>query len=108
MTQYVKIIIGIKAGENLHYNQPPFAGQEGKMDTLKDIQDHPNMNWNWFSVSGNPNLTWEFILDNPTLHWKWGDVCGPCISNNTMKEGKKHWINDKRLKIIKALQIPMP
>jgi len=74
--------------------------------TLKDIQDHPNIKWNWFSVSGNPNLTWEFILDNPTLHWKWGDDGnGPCISNNKMKNGKETWINNRRLQIIKTLQI---
>ena len=54
----------------------------------------------WFSWC--TNLTWEIIQNNPSshkfLHWGY-------VSRNTMKRGKQTWINNKRLKIIKAFQI---
>ena len=58
------------------------------------------MPWNWFMVSHNPNITWEFIQNNPDKEWDWG-----AISNNDMRLWKKEWISQRRLEHIKALQI---
>ena len=56
------------------------------------------INWNW--ISSNPNITWDIITNNPDKPWNWN-----AISKNTMEQGKKQWINDYRLRIIKASQI---
>ena len=90
----------------------------------KFICDHPDKDWDWFSISSNPNITWDIIQNNPDKNWDWyyisenpnitweiiqnnldKDWNWNCISRNTMEKGKEKWINDKRLQIIKALQI---
>ena len=76
------------------------------------IQNNPDKPWDWEWVSENPNITWEIIQNNPDKPWlnmrdKW--YVRSCwrrfISGNTMEKGKEKWINDKRLHIIKVLQI---
>ena len=68
--------------------------------TWEIIQNHPDKNWDWEWISENPNITWEIIQNNPDKKWNW-----ELISENTMKKGKQKWIEDKRIQIIKALQI---
>ena len=68
--------------------------------TCEIIQNNPDKHWHWKWISKNPNITCEIIQNNPDKDWWWG-----YISLNTMEKGKEKWINDKRLRIIKALQI---
>ena len=45
-------------------------------------------------------ITWDIIKNNPDKPWNWDS-----IPRNTMEKGRDKWINDYRLRIIKALQI---
>ena len=59
-------------------------------------------------LSENPNITWEIIQNNPDIEWNWTVERHEYyngISSNKMEKGKQKWIEDKRLQIIKALQI---
>ena len=38
------------------------------------IKEHPDKPWNWKSMSGNPNITWEIIQQNPDKEWDWRDI----------------------------------
>jgi len=29
------------------------------------LQLYPDKDWNWYGLSGNPNITWEIICSNP-------------------------------------------
>ena len=64
------------------------------------IQNNQDKFWNWHYMSKYPNITWDIIQNNPDKPWNWS-----WISLNPMVRGKAKWINDKRLQIIKALQI---
>ena len=68
--------------------------------TWEIIQNNPDKNWNWYEISCNPNITWEIIQNNPDKDWDW-----EWLSGNTMEKGRLVWINNKRIQIIKALQI---
>ena len=43
---------------------------------------------------------WKFIEDNLDKPWDW-----QTLSRNSMEIGKERWINQRRLRYIKALQI---
>ena len=68
--------------------------------TWEIIQDNPDKDWGWYGISQNPNITGDTVQNNPDKDW----LC-KSISGNTMAKGKAKWINNKRLRIIKALQI---
>ena len=68
--------------------------------TWEIIQNNPDKPWVWEAISYNKNLTWEIIQNNLDNDWNW-DI----ILDNNMKNGKETWINNLRLKTIKALQI---
>ena len=68
--------------------------------TWETIQNNPRTHWNWDILSLHPHITWETIQNNLDKEWNWEQV-----SCNTMKIGKDCWINDLRLRLIKALQI---
>ena len=68
--------------------------------TLEIIQQNPNKPWKWHLLSNNPNITLEMIQANLDKPWDWYD-----ISYNKKGLGKEKWINQRRLKYIKALQI---
>ena len=36
---------------------------------MNDIQNNPDLPWNWAWVSENPNLTMKFIIDNLDKDW---------------------------------------
>ena len=46
------------------------------------------------------NITPDIINNNLDKPWEWNKIL-----LNTMKKGKEKWINEERIKIIKALQI---
>ena len=35
---------------------------------IEHFKDKP---WNWWSLSMNPNITWEIVLANPNKPWDW-------------------------------------
>ena len=88
------------------------------------IESNPNMPWNWHWVSQNQNVTCDMIESNLNKPWSWimlslnkninFDFINKhskrywdyhFISSNNMEKGKKIWIDNLRIKIIKALQI---
>ena len=64
------------------------------------IKANPDKNWKWSYVSKNPNITWEIIKDNPSKFDN--DWCWQHFGANKMSKGKKIFIEDLRLKIIKS------
>lgn len=40
-------------------------------DLIKLLEAFPNKNWEWFSLSSNPNITWEYIRQNLNKKWNW-------------------------------------
>ena len=57
---------------------------------FKFIQDNPIQNWNWYSISRNPNITMKNIKDNPEKPWDWN-----IISSNLFTKEKEKFINRK-------------
>lgn len=39
--------------------------------TWEFINNHIEYRWSWEGISENPNITWEIILENPKLPWVW-------------------------------------
>ena len=33
--------------------------------------ENPDIPWSWYSISQNPNITWDIIRDNPDKDWNW-------------------------------------
>lgn len=38
------------------------------------IKLYPDKPWNWYSISQNPNITWEIIQQNPDKPWNWSSI----------------------------------
>ena len=75
------------------------------------ILRNPNLTWETITnnldkfreiihIMSYPNITLEIIEENIDKDWDWTGIC-----SNKMKVAKKEWINLRRLKHIKALQI---
>ena len=73
---------------------------EWSLRWIQFILDTPDKDWDWESISRNPNITWDIIRDNQDKPWNWS-----ALSKNSMSKSKKEWINQRRLRHIKALQI---
>ena len=39
--------------------------------TLEIVQQNPDQPWEWTGLSMNPNITWEFIQQNLDKPWDW-------------------------------------
>ena len=59
----------------------------------KLIQLYPDKDWDWRSISCNPNITWEIIQDNPDKYWSWFGISGnPNITWEIIKNNPdKNW-----------------
>lgn len=83
-----------------------------------------NINLDWFKISSNDNITWEIITSNIDKPWRWDGIsqnininweivqnnknlewCWPSLLNNPMTIGKYNWMNELRIKTIKANKI---
>lgn len=42
----------------------------------KLLELYPDKPWNWYDVSKNPNITWEYIMNNPDKLWNWYGISG--------------------------------
>ncbi len=40
------------------------------------IKKNPNIRWDWAGLSANPNITWDIITNNPDKPWHWDDMAG--------------------------------
>ena len=50
------------------------------------LQRFPDRPWNWWFLSANPNITWEFIQANPDKHWSsYGISLNPNITWEIIK-----------------------
>ena len=36
------------------------------------MRDNPHIEWSYYALSQNPNITWEIVRDNPHLGWNFG------------------------------------
>ena len=70
--------------------------------SINFINKYANKDWGCVYLSYNPNLSFDDIINNNNSNYYWNL---DNISNNSMKFSKIRWINNYRLKIIKALQI---
>ena len=50
------------------------------------VKNNPDKPWNWYALSGNPNITWDIVRDNPDKPWEWD-----ALSRNEMVYQKKCW-----------------
>jgi len=41
---------------------------------MEMILAHPNLPWNWYWVSRNPNLTMDAVGAHPNKPWDWDEV----------------------------------
>src|SRR5438477_12877 len=41
---------------------------------LSLLKLYPNKPWNWFGLSGNPNITMKHVKANPDKSWDWGEL----------------------------------
>jgi hypothetical protein len=39
--------------------------------TWEDIENHPELPWNWKYISQNPTITLDFVLKNHNKRWDW-------------------------------------
>jgi len=48
-------------------------------DWILSILNDPTFerHWNWYSLSKNPQVTWDIVQANPDKQWDWG-----CLSRN--------------------------
>ena len=46
--------------------------------TMKDVLNHPEIQWNISHLSINPSITFWDVLNHPELDWYWG-----CLSSET-------------------------
>lgn len=51
--------------------------------TLKDVLDNPNLPWDFKMLSRNPNITMKFVMDNLDENWDWNS-----LSENKFKYDK--------------------
>ena len=102
-------IDNISLNPNITWNQvinhPEFQWNYSNLSmhpniTFNIIQKNTHVDWNWDKVSQNPNIHWDHVHSNPDLRWNYEKLLF-----NHMTKGKIHWIQTKRLRIIKALQI---
>lgn len=49
---------------------------------MQDVSNHPNLQWDWQQISGNPNLTLDFVLNNLDNNWAWWLVLRTVSLNN--------------------------
>ena len=64
------------------------------------IQANPDKAWNWYLLSENPNISWDIVEANLDKPWDWDN-----LSETSMTKYKNGWINERRLKHIKAFLI---
>lgn len=70
-----------------------------KMNTLlKLLHKFPNKDWDWISISKNPNITEEFVLSHLELPWRWehlhSKISIKIIQNNPELQWDYSWINN--------------
>ena len=67
---------------------------------FKFMLDNSDKPWCWWSISSNPNITWEIIIDNPDKPWNWD-----YISENLFTTEKETFINRKYREYMAAYKI---
>ena len=68
---------------------------------LQEVIDRAaDLPWDWKGLSRNRGVTWEDVVANPEFAW---DI--ERLLKNTMSVAKQRWIQQERVRWIKALQI---
>ena len=50
--------------------------------TMEDIDNNIDLPWDWGGISGNPNLTLEFIKKYHNKPWNYPMICGNLFKHN--------------------------
>ena len=53
--------------------------------TLDDIENHPEIKWDYYALSNNPNITWEYVEENLDEDWDYHS-----LSANEMTKDKRY------------------
>lgn len=61
------------------------------------VKSNPNKPWDYWYMSCNQNITWDIVLSNLDKRWNWS-----YLSYNFMLKSREKFINNLRIKIIKA------
>jgi hypothetical protein len=64
--------------------------QEWSTEYFQFILDHPDINWDWYAISRNPNLNWDVVQNNPNKPWNYSN-----LSCNTMDVARNNYIRKK-------------
>ena len=64
------------------------------------LEKYPNKKWNWFLISQNPNISWDFILNHPEKPWCWFNLALNKITTLKMIEDQWNRLeqNEKKLR----------
>ena len=57
--------------------------------TWEIVQENPDKDWSYDSLSENPNITWEIVKANPDKNWNYGSLCSNKMSKHSFFENKQ-------------------
>ena len=77
-----------------------YINKEWSQYFFKFILDNHDKDWDWWSISKNPNITMDIIRDNPEKPWDWN-----WISMNSFTKEKEQFINRKYREHMAAYKI---
>ena len=60
---------------------------------VKLLEKFPNKDWEWYHLSKNPNITFQYVLENSDKDWDWdGLSCNPNITfQYVLNHPNEHW-----------------
>jgi len=68
------------------------------------LAKYPNEKWNWFQISSNPHISWDFIFDHPGKPWCWFNLVLNKITTSKMikdqwnrMEQNEKWLRENML-----------
>lgn len=67
---------------------------------MEMVEANPSINWDWYMLSENPNLTIDYIIEHPDK-----DYNKEKISENTFEKERRNFIDKKLREHIASLQI---
>ena len=41
---------------------------------MEIVQANPNIDWDYYELSKNPNITWEIVQANPNIDWDYYEL----------------------------------
>jgi hypothetical protein len=61
---------------------------------MEDVHAHPELPWDWFTLSQNPNVTIQDVLAHPDKPWALIGLCrNPRITLQELQRHTEVWVN---------------